>query len=412
MAHPDLFKSIDIVHSGVSQSFVGGEIGCSNPLVHVLSEVKRLYPDRHVACIISIGAGHARIVRVPDPSRWYRTQDMVVAKDMAVDGERVAEEVGLRFQGRSGVYFRLNVDQGMQNMKSGSWEKLGEATQHTQAYLQKNETNQKLDEAARASVERREAVSTTHAAGQIPAIIEATKRLVGFKRCPAPTVFYTGREDENMQVIACITGGKGERRVCVIYGLGGVGKTQLAFNVVERTWDEWDHVIYVDASSNEAIEKSLKEFAEARDIGQSYTDSIQEKDTEAADDLVLDFGCLALAIVHAGAFIAHSPSMTISKYRSLFLSQRRRMLEEYKQLPDMAKLDERGDTVYTTWRMCYDQLKPESRELLWLIAYMHYDGISEEMFKRAAQNMHTKEYPLPPTDREIQARGHVQRLSE
>ncbi|CAE6430660.1 unnamed protein product, partial [Rhizoctonia solani] len=33
MAHPDLFKSIDIVHSGVAQSFVGGEIGCSNPLV-------------------------------------------------------------------------------------------------------------------------------------------------------------------------------------------------------------------------------------------------------------------------------------------------------------------------------------------------------------------------------------------
>ncbi|CAE7139519.1 unnamed protein product [Rhizoctonia solani] len=327
--------------------------------------------------------------------------------------------------------------------------------------------------------------------GQIPAIIEATKRLAGFKRCPAPTIFYTGREDENIQVISCITGGKEERRVCVIYGLGGVGKTQLALNVIERTWDEWDYVIYTDASSNEAVEKSLKDFAEARDIGQSHTDTINwlescgerwlivfdnadtqstkvrqyipargrggsvlittrlpdlarlavglgsvchlssmspvdavtlivkiacsgnqcilDQEREAAEELVQEFGYLALAIVHAGAFIAHSPSMTIVKYRSLFLSQRQRMLDEYKELPEIAKLDERGDTVYTTWRMCYEQLKPESRELLWLIAYLHYNGISEEIFKRAAHNMHSKEYPLPPTDREIQARDRAQK---
>ncbi|CAE6432310.1 unnamed protein product, partial [Rhizoctonia solani] len=101
MAHPDLFKSIDIVHSGVSQSYVSGEIGCSNPLTHVLTEIKRVYPDRHVACIVSIGAGHPSTIHIPDPNRWYqwyRTQDVTVTKDMAMDSERVAEEVGLRFQ--------------------------------------------------------------------------------------------------------------------------------------------------------------------------------------------------------------------------------------------------------------------------------------------------------------------------
>ncbi|KEP44973.1 kinesin light chain, partial [Rhizoctonia solani 123E] len=122
-----------------------------------------------------------------------------------------------------------------------------------------------------------------------------------------------------------------------------------------------------------------------------------------------DVGYLALAIVHASAYIAHSPSMTIAKYRSVFLSQRQRMLEEYRKLPITAKLDDRGDTVYTTWRMCYDQLKPESRELLWLIAYLHYDGIFEDMFRRAAQNMRSKKYPLPLTDLESQAQTHVTR---
>ncbi|CAE6408497.1 unnamed protein product [Rhizoctonia solani] len=165
MAHPDLFKSIDIVESSVSQPFVGGELGCSNPLAHVLAEVQRLYSDRQVACIISIGAGHSRTIQVPSPSHWYtyRTQDLVAMKDMATDSERVAEEMMLRFRNTSELYYRFSVDQGVQNMDDGSWERLGETMQHTKAYLRKNETDRKLEEAVRASIEKRGVISTTHA---------------------------------------------------------------------------------------------------------------------------------------------------------------------------------------------------------------------------------------------------------
>ncbi|CAE6436949.1 unnamed protein product [Rhizoctonia solani] len=45
MAHPDFFKSIDIADGSLKYSFVGGELGNSNPLVHVLAEVRDLYPD-------------------------------------------------------------------------------------------------------------------------------------------------------------------------------------------------------------------------------------------------------------------------------------------------------------------------------------------------------------------------------
>ncbi|CAE6472413.1 unnamed protein product [Rhizoctonia solani] len=493
MAHPDLFKSIDVLDSAVSQSFVGGELGCSNPLAHVLSEIARIYPDRQVASIVSIGTGHTRTIQIPSLSRWHRTQDMIVMKDMAVDAERVAEEMMLRFQGTSGVYFRFNVDQGMQNMKDGSWESLGEAMQHTRAYLQKGATNQMLEDIVCANTRGRDTVSTIHAAGQASrTILEATKRVDSFKRCPAPTKFYTGRDKENTQVIECITGGKRERRVCVVHGLGGIGKTQLALHAIERTWEEWDCIIYVDASSAEAIEKALAEFGVAKDIGGTYKDAITwlescgerwlmvfdnadalatnvrqyiptrrhggsvilttrlpdlanlaegpdsvchlssmsqtdgaillvktassgadclpGDDPQVVAELVKDFGCLALAIVHAGAYISHSPGMTVAKYRSLFLSQRRRMLEEYRKLPAAAKLDERGDTVYTTWRICYDKLQPESRQLLWLIAYLHYDGILEDIFEQAALNMHGEYFALPRTELESQAWDCVQRF--
>ena len=62
-----------------------------------------------------------------------------------------------------------------------------------------------------------------------------------------------------MEVIACITESKHERRICVVYRLGGVGKTQLVLKVIERTWDEWDHIIYIDTSSQESIEKALRD---------------------------------------------------------------------------------------------------------------------------------------------------------
>jgi hypothetical protein len=165
MAHPDLFKGIDIGDYPMQQSFVGGDLGCSNPIGHVLAEVKRMYPNRHVSCILSIGAGHARTIHIPDPSppqRMLGTEAVTAMKDMATDSERVAEEMSIRFRDTAGVYFRFNVDQGMQNMEARHWDRLDEVVAHTQAYLQKTETNQRMSKLVQVIKERRTAVSTRH----------------------------------------------------------------------------------------------------------------------------------------------------------------------------------------------------------------------------------------------------------
>jgi hypothetical protein len=165
MAHPDLFKSIDIedTQTSLKRSFVGGDVGCSNPIPHVLAEVKRLYPDRHVACILSIGAGHARTIQVPDPSllqKIFRTQDVIVMKQMATDSERVAEETKIRFKAMESVYFRFNVDQGMQTMLPGSWEQLGDILENTRCYLQLTGVKKTMRQAIRSIVGRRASVRT------------------------------------------------------------------------------------------------------------------------------------------------------------------------------------------------------------------------------------------------------------
>jgi hypothetical protein len=66
-----------------------------------------------------------------------------------------------------------------------------------------------------------------------------------------------------------------ERRVCVIHGLGGAGKTQLALKVIERTREKWTQLLYVDASSQEAIESTMQAFAVVNKIGKTHEDTIQ-----------------------------------------------------------------------------------------------------------------------------------------
>ncbi|CAE6435385.1 unnamed protein product [Rhizoctonia solani] len=500
MAHPDLFKKIDIPSDLGSQSFVGGELGCSNPITHVLSEANWVYPDRQVACVVSIGAGHARTIQVPDPGLWrllLRTHDAIVMKEMAMDSERVAEEMALRFRDTKNVYFRFNVDQGLQGMDASSWERQDEVTAHTLAYLRRSEINQGIGCAIRSSMERLETISTGQIGGlgTTPAMItdghildHSAKQPTKFKSCPPPTPMYTGREMENTQLATCITGSTDERRVGVVYGLGGTGKTQLALNVVERTRDEWQHVLFVDASSKQTIEQTLKGFAILKGIGGSYEVTLQwlegcherwlvvfdnadnpstnirhyvpggrhgsilittrlpdlaglakgpgsicrlssmiredglallikasrlggqrlsDNEIEAGEALLKDFGYLALAIIHAGAFIAHMPGMTLVKYRSLFAFRRKTILEQYRDLPASAKLDDYGETVYTTWKLCYQQLQPESRLMLSLISHLHYDGIFEAIFERAALRMELYEDYIPLTSIKTLAQSHV-----
>ncbi|KAH7333987.1 hypothetical protein B0J17DRAFT_121022 [Rhizoctonia solani] len=114
-------------------------------------------------------------------------------------------------------------------------------------------------------------------------------------------------------------------------------------------------------------------------------------DQSAADALVYDFGHLALAIVQAGAYIAHLPGMTIPIYHKRFREKQREMLEKYTTLPESSKFDNYTKTVYTTWNMCYELLeqrqKPEAQKLLWLIAFLHHSGITMPMFQRAVANI-------------------------
>jgi predicted acylesterase/phospholipase RssA len=153
MTHPSLFKGIEIGKAGLRERFVQGGLGCGNPTSYLLDEAKRLFPGRKVACIISIGAGHARTIAIPKISRLNRalrlessvSRALEATHGMATDNERVADEMSKRFADAKGFYYRLNVNQGMQGIEASEWERLDEVVAHTRAYMRQLESDRSLD---------------------------------------------------------------------------------------------------------------------------------------------------------------------------------------------------------------------------------------------------------------------------
>ncbi|QRV95842.1 kinesin light chain [Ceratobasidium sp. AG-Ba] len=275
MAHPELFKAVDIGDTFTQESFVDGGLGCTNPTAHVLVEVKALFPNRHLSALVCIGAGHSSTIEIPEVS-WFKNlmpnPVLQATKRIAEDAEQVAHNIAMRFRSTSGVYFRFSVDQGMQSLASSDWEKLKMVTAHTRAYLHQARTNLEMNQAVRVIGARRGVIQMKYVDGEIRGSERDTANSV--KLCPTPTPVFTGREDTISQIVECISHGDKRRCVFVLYGLGGSGKTQLALKTVEITQNMWSDIIFVDATTNETAMASLTSFAKQKKIGDSYENAL------------------------------------------------------------------------------------------------------------------------------------------
>ncbi|QRV95649.1 kinesin light chain [Ceratobasidium sp. AG-Ba] len=270
MAHPGMFKPVEINSNILRQSLVDGGLGCNNPTAHVLAEVKSILPGRHVSSVVCIGAGHPDTIQLADRSLFKRLQIpdvLALTKEIALDAERVANEMDARFRSTHGVYFRFSVDQGLQNVHIGEWEKLSHVWANAQAYMRGERVSKSIDEAVVAIQERSLAVETSRIDGEIQS--NSTAHPTNYKACPAPSLAFTGRKDVVERIISCIAKGDTQRCVFVLHGLGGAGKTQLALKAVDETRNMWTDVVFVDATSNETATATLAGFAKEKGIGET-----------------------------------------------------------------------------------------------------------------------------------------------
>ena len=150
-----LFTPISIANSSVALRYIDARHGGNNPVSQVLKEAKALFPDRPVACIISIGSGHPSTIHIPKPGILQRvgllSDDILGAVSaMATDCEEKHQEAAGTFANTPGVYFRFNVREGMQDVGSEEWKKYHYVASHTHQHMKMQETSHTLDGAVRA----------------------------------------------------------------------------------------------------------------------------------------------------------------------------------------------------------------------------------------------------------------------
>ncbi|KAJ7433406.1 P-loop containing nucleoside triphosphate hydrolase protein, partial [Mycena latifolia] len=100
---------------------------------------------------------------------------------------------------------------------------------------------------------------------------------------------------------------------------------------------------------------------------------------ETAAQIVQTLCYLPLAIIQAGAFI--SKSGNLDSYLALYADNKARLLTEK---PSQSH-DSYAWTVYTTWKISFDQLSDQAKTFLKLCSFLHYQGISENIFKNATK---------------------------
>lgn len=143
-AAPLLFKSVFIGRKWAKQEFINAELGANNPISYLFQEKQKVWlrkdnwPPPEIGCVISVGSGKDSVISLPSEpeaqtgwTRWFRSKpDFDLAEKLygvmlriAKDCERKHQEVEATYGPEDEkVYFRLNVEQGMQDLPENTYD--------------------------------------------------------------------------------------------------------------------------------------------------------------------------------------------------------------------------------------------------------------------------------------------------
>ncbi|KAG8739405.1 hypothetical protein FRC10_005644 [Ceratobasidium sp. 414] len=271
--------------TGLSSSYVAADHVCGNPVALMLNEAQEIFPEQHIACIISLGSGHPRVASilgsgsnpVKDPEKL-----VIILERIAKDCEREAENMYLRFQRVDDFYFRLNVEQGMQSICESDYKQASAIQAHTRAFISKLDAT-KLDRAARAVIERKESVATSNLTG----IVYSSFGQCRIQPCPPPSPNFTGRAEVLGKMLEYFTKPSEVQHSFVLYGLGGSGKTQIARMFIKNHKNLFSEVYPVDATSAQTIELDFKNIARAKNAGETLEDAFYWLRTNESNWIIL-----------------------------------------------------------------------------------------------------------------------------
>lgn len=133
---PPNFASITHGLGYMQKEYAGVRLGANNPVQEVIAEAHSLFGGNSiVSCVLSVGCGHRGVITLPSNSN---REDLFGAmRDMMEDCTEKAREIKRKL-GKTGVYSRFSVKQGMQRELPFQDLDLSWILAQTEAYLEEH----------------------------------------------------------------------------------------------------------------------------------------------------------------------------------------------------------------------------------------------------------------------------------
>lgn len=158
-AAPGFFKPITI--NGVT--YGDGGTGWNNPAAEAIMEAHKIWPNRPIGCLLSIGTGlekaiqlnygndsmsefHARLLQKLVPNEFFHSEVAKYCIDSLMSCEKIHRDVSSQFPDRITPYknyYRLNVPQGMSEIALEEWKKTDEIIALTESYMEHGEMEER-----------------------------------------------------------------------------------------------------------------------------------------------------------------------------------------------------------------------------------------------------------------------------
>ncbi|KAL1994652.1 hypothetical protein VTN49DRAFT_2122 [Thermomyces lanuginosus] len=212
------FEPIRLGRDGIE--FVDAAFGYNNPCEVLVQEGRKVFPERRLLRIVSIGTGLGDVITIENSS-----ESIVKAlKSMATSSKRADRNLSAWFE-HDDQYFRFNVDQGLKDITLSDWEKASTISAHTRNYLAENER------AIRKFVDSLFKTASIGGDEHKPAS-ERIHFAVPFPR----NKNFVGRQSIIKHLLSIVPphADADDCQRTAVVGLGGVGKTQIALEVAYR----------------------------------------------------------------------------------------------------------------------------------------------------------------------------------
>ncbi|KAH8832462.1 hypothetical protein DL96DRAFT_1704525 [Flagelloscypha sp. PMI_526] len=246
---PDLFNPITIRDAHLQETFVGGALRWNNPTDVLTMEAANVFKDRSITSIISIGSGH--------PGYMSLSKGLTeLFPRIALDCERTADDMERRFGNAPEAFWRLSVEQGLQNLEV-DLSNLDALVSHTNSYLQGARTTRNIDTLLQDLIRRPERIPVDRISGMAPVVSELLHRKV----CPSPTQYFIERRSVLQNLEGYFFSHRTSCRIGVLYGIGGGGKSQIGLQFIQLNRNRFSDVFFIDASSKYTLETDLKAIA-------------------------------------------------------------------------------------------------------------------------------------------------------